>query len=78
MAKNKASASEAEAQTVSLVFVHPGPGPQEVPGIGVFEPGEVREFPDQAAADAAYETGWFAPPGSRSKRGLTAEREVSQ
>lgn len=70
--------TEAPAAPVTMVFVHPGPGPQEVPGLGVFEPGEKRAFPDQAAADAAYETGWFAPPGGKSKRQLLYEQLAAQ
>lgn len=67
-----------EPSPVSMVFVHLGPGPHEVPGFGVFESGQTTEFPNQAAADAAYETGWFAPAGGTSKRGLTATQEVTE
>lgn len=64
-----------EGQTPSeviLVFVHSDPGPHELLGYGVFSTGDRVSFPDQAAADAAYETGWFAPSGGTSKRGLSA------
>lgn len=69
-----------EGQTPSevvLVFVHFAPGSYELPGYGVFGNGDRVSFPDQAAADAAYETGWFAPPGGVSKRGLSA-KEVTE
>lgn len=76
MARDRAAPAE-PVGPVHMVFVHSGPGPQEVPGFGVFEPGETREFLNQATADAAYATGWFAPPGGRSLRQLAAEQEVN-
>jgi hypothetical protein len=59
--------------TLDLVFVHPGPVAQEVPGLGVFEPGQTVVFADETAAEAAFNTGWFAPPGGKSLRQLMYE-----
>lgn len=78
MATKEKPVSSEQIGPVPMVFVHPGPGPQEVPDLGVFEPGESREFPTQAAADAAYETGWFAPPGGKSKRQSSVDKEVTR